>query len=140
MCVIKEVTGDLFNSTDSLAHCVSEDLHMGAGIAIQFKKRFGKVSDLKLQNKFVGTVALLNDTNRYIFYLVTKQKYWGKPTKEYFYNCIKDLADHCVTLNITKLSIPRLGAGLDKLDWNWVLETIKEVFSSIDITITIYSL
>lgn len=47
----EEVRGDLFSSpkTASLAHCVSEDLRMGKGIAVAFKKTFGGVEELKQQ-------------------------------------------------------------------------------------------
>ncbi|XP_042656236.1 ADP-ribose glycohydrolase OARD1 isoform X2 [Tyto alba] len=45
---IKCVKGDLFSCppTDSLAHCISEDCRMGAGIAVLFKKKFGGVQEL----------------------------------------------------------------------------------------------
>jgi len=45
-----EVSGDLFTSPDSLVHCVSRDLHMGKGIATEFKKRFGGVDELRQQS------------------------------------------------------------------------------------------
>lgn len=32
-----EINGNLFDSSDSLCHCVSTDLKMGKGIAIEFK-------------------------------------------------------------------------------------------------------
>ena len=41
--MIEEIQGDLFIESDpmsSLAHCVAKDLALGAGIAVQFKKRF----------------------------------------------------------------------------------------------------
>ena len=46
-----EVKGDLFScpSTSSLAHCVSEDMAMGKGVAVLFKKEFGGVGELKAQ-------------------------------------------------------------------------------------------
>ena len=37
--IIDEIEGDLFSSTDSLCHCVSEDLHMG---------KVGHSSDMRL--------------------------------------------------------------------------------------------
>jgi len=46
-----EVRGDLFTSADSLVHCVSRDLHMGKGIATEFKKRFDGVEELCKQSK-----------------------------------------------------------------------------------------
>ena len=46
-----EVKGDLFSCPDSasLVHCVSEDMNMGKGIAVLFKKKFGGVAELKSQ-------------------------------------------------------------------------------------------
>lgn len=45
---LDEVVGDLFapgySTGDGICHCVSECMHMGAGIATQFKKRYGRVS------------------------------------------------------------------------------------------------
>uniref|UniRef100_A0A3B3W0V5 Macro domain-containing protein n=1 Tax=Poecilia latipinna TaxID=48699 RepID=A0A3B3W0V5_9TELE len=54
MCKIKYATGDLFSAPnqESLAHCVSEDLRMGKGIAVLFKKNFGRVTELKEQSEF----------------------------------------------------------------------------------------
>ncbi len=53
-----EVKGDLFSCPDSasLAHCVSEDLHMGKGVATEFKKRFRGVDALKEQGMSVYKV------------------------------------------------------------------------------------
>ena len=43
--------GDLFGcpETSSLAHCISEDIRMGKGIAVIFKNKFGGIQDLKNQ-------------------------------------------------------------------------------------------
>lgn len=48
-----EMRGDLFSSppTASLAHCVSEDLAMGKGIAVLFKDKFKRVGELKSQGE-----------------------------------------------------------------------------------------
>lgn len=49
----EEKIGNLFSVSDnvSLAHCVSVDLCMGKGIAVEFKKRFGRVDELKKQGE-----------------------------------------------------------------------------------------
>lgn len=46
-----EVKGDLFGCPPhtSLAHCVSEDMAIGKGIATLFKRKFGGVGELKAQ-------------------------------------------------------------------------------------------
>lgn len=69
---ITYVKGDLFAcpKTDSLAHCISEDCRMGAGIAVLFKKKFGGVQELINQQKKSGEVAVLKRDGRYIYYLL----------------------------------------------------------------------
>ncbi len=51
-----EVKGDLFGcpASFSLAHCVSEDMAMGRGVAVLFKEQFGSVGALRAQGRFVG--------------------------------------------------------------------------------------
>ena len=73
--ILREIVGDLFAapSDHSLAHCVSEDLHMSQGIAKQFKNRFGNIEELLLQSPKVGNVVFLKSGERYIYYLVTKK-------------------------------------------------------------------
>ena len=56
----EERTGDLFQSSASLVHCVSSDLSMGKGVAVKFKEKFGKVNELKAQKKDVGEVAYID--------------------------------------------------------------------------------
>ena len=41
--------GDLLNNITSIAHCVSEDLAMKKGLALQIKKKYGGTSELKKQ-------------------------------------------------------------------------------------------
>ena len=61
---VSEVKGDLFScpSSASLAHCVSEDMHMGKGIATLFKQKFGGVGELKSQGKLLTPLAIISPT------------------------------------------------------------------------------
>lgn len=69
--------GDLFAcpKTDSLAHCISEDCRMGAGIAVLFKKKFGGVQELLNQREFrkqLNSSALARASFDLLLYLVNK--------------------------------------------------------------------
>ncbi|KAL8606779.1 hypothetical protein ACOMHN_049608 [Nucella lapillus] len=70
---VRTVQGDVFSCppSEALAHCVSQDLEMGAGIAAEFKARFGGLQELKKQGKVVGEVAVLKREGRFVYYLVT---------------------------------------------------------------------
>ena len=124
-CHLTEVSGDLFSSKESLAHCVSEDFVMGKGIAKEFLERFGHQQELLAQNRKVGEVAVLVLKDRYIFYLVTKKYYYGKPTYSSLESCLKELGVLCKRFNIKTIAIPRIGCGLDRLEWNVVKLNLK---------------
>ena len=53
---------------------------------------------------------------------------------------LEALCTHAVLNGVKKLAIPRLGCGLDKLQWDKVSELIEDIFSKSDIEITVYYL
>ncbi len=60
-----------------------------------------------------------------------------------FFNLItkrKHMRDWCVEHRVKSVSVPRLGRSLDKLDSQRVQNILSEVFTGVDIVITIYSL
>lgn len=132
------IQNDLFASKASLCHCVSVDLKMGAGIAVEFKKRFGRVKELEQQNPEIGKVLYLKDNGRFIFYLITKEKYYNKPSYESLNQCLINLYQLCKKFNLTHLAMPKIGCGLDKLEWEKVELLIRNIF--VDIRVDIYYL
>eukprot|EP00064_Thunnus_orientalis_P003271 superscaffoldBa00000259_g3280 len=136
------VTGSLFScpKDEALAHCISEDCRMGAGIAVMFKKTFRGVEELKEQKKLMGQCAVLERDTRFVYYLITKKKASQKPTYESLRQSLEDMKSHCVKNTVTRISMPRIGCGLDRLRWDKVSEILEEVFSHTDISITVYSL
>ncbi|XP_028265566.1 ADP-ribose glycohydrolase OARD1 [Parambassis ranga] len=136
------VTGNLFScpEDEALAHCISEDIRMGAGIAVMFKKRFGGVPELKEQKKQTGQYAVLTRDDRFVYYLITKKKASQKPTYDSLRQSLEDMKSHCLENGVTKISMPRIGCGLDQLKWTRVAEILEQVFKHTDISITVYSL
>ena len=53
---------------------------------------------------------------------------------------LEELKKLCYRLKIDKLSMPRIGCGLDRLNWSLVKEMIEEVFEDSGIDITVYYL
>lgn len=135
--------GDLFQAEHgnkvALAHCVSRDLHMGKGIATLFKQKFGRVRDLKAQGKGVGQVAVLDDETTVVYYLITKEKYYGKPTYDTLRASLEECCRDAQARGIERLNIPRLGCGLDRLKWPRVLQILTEVFRNV-LQIHVYAL
>ncbi|XP_040008968.1 ADP-ribose glycohydrolase OARD1 [Xiphias gladius] len=136
------VSGNLFScpTEEALAHCISEDCRMGAGIAVTFKQRFRGVAELKEQKKLTGQCAVLKRDGRFIYYLITKKKASQKPTYDSLRLSLEDMKLHCVKHGVTKISMPRIGCGLDRLEWARVSEILEQVFKRTNISITVYSL
>lgn len=90
----------------------------------------------------IGEAAILGpyDQNRYIYYLITKENYWNKPTYDTLRDTLLTMRDHMDAHGVKSLSIPRLGCGLDGLLWGQVKQLIKKVFADRDVRITVYSL
>ena len=130
---------DLFTMPQGyyLAHCISADFALGAGIA----KTFDSVYNMKFKlfrnydnYKYNGGDALPVDN---VFNLVTKQKCWHKPTYESLRESLEMMREQLEFLNATKLAMPKIASGLDRLDWDVVYDIICEVFEDMDIEIVI---
>lgn len=138
--IVTEIKKDLFkvDKKYALAHCISSDCALGAGIARQFNKEFGSRRFLKSQGKYsVGMCAYQHYVDRHIFHLITKEKYWQKPTYDSLAKSLEFLKNQIIELNIQYLAIPRIGCGLDKLNWECVKEIIIDTFSKINIEILV---
>ena len=141
--VIKEEVMDLFTVPQGyyLAHCISGDYALGAGIAKQFVENYNmrfklhKIFPIPDGEKFANVgQALLVDN---VFNLVTKARVFHKPTYESLYDTLLDMRVQCENLDISRLAIPLLGCGLDRLNWEQVKDIIEDVFDSTDIEILV---
>ena len=143
MITIKK--GDLFALNDSyvLGHCISLDCAMGAGIAKQFDTLYPKMKPklkqmiIEKQLNYPVTILYKPQGERWVFNLITKQKYWNKPTYITITSTIQKMAKICKERHITKLGLPLIGCGLDKLEWSKVKKIIEEAFKDQDIDIQI---
>ena len=77
----QEVIGKVFDSKDSIAHCVSADFKMSAGIDRHFKRKLPTKYPTDLDHSYTPLwPQWLPETRPYLYHLVTKQKYFNKPT------------------------------------------------------------
>jgi len=133
----KEEYGDLFELSDniSLAHCVAADFGMGAGIAKIFLQKFGSKLELRTRNIQVGESTCLKRGDRFIYYLVTKKLSWGKPTYQTLESSLISMFQHLNENGVTTIGIPKIGCGLDGLDWQIVRDLIKKHQGTVNVIV-----
>ena len=138
---VSEEQRDLFslNYTTEycLCHCVSTDLAMGKGIAVVFRDKFGGLGELRAQNPRVGDVCSLKTGEMRIYYLITKPKYWDKPTYQSLESCLVAMREDMLARGLSRIGMPRIGCGLDGLKWPQVKLIIERVFSNTGIDVVV---
>ncbi len=139
-----EEQGDLFTdeilSEYALCHCISSDYALGAGIAKTFaamgvKQRLCTEFPKLWQGR--GYCLFVEVNGVLVANLVTKQRYFHKPSLETLRQSLEDLRGQAIELNLKKLVMPKIGCGLDKLKWEDVSAVIKEIFGRTDMEILV---
>lgn len=123
-----------------LAHCISADFTLGAGIAKKFddvyNMRFKLFRDYDNDENLIGHALLVDN----VFNLVTKHRYFHKPTYDSLRTTLEDMREQCEDMNVEKVAMPKIGCGLDKLEWDQVYAMIVEIFEDTNIDILICTL
>lgn len=163
--IYTEIKGDLFQHFQKIgdntfilpadkniayAHCIANDGNYGAGIAPifinqifqsdTFVKRFLKENPWKGHGWSLCFNRLNGDHYLLEVELITKEFTYGKPTYETITEALKHLRLECDQYDISILRIPKIGCGLDDLDWNIVSSIIKNIFKDSFIDIEVYYL
>lgn len=136
----KLIQDDVFNHKDCYyAHCISRDYALGAGIAVEFDKRYDMRNRLlKLAEEKPETLDEKCIEVENVFNLITKEKYWEKPSYNSLEESLLEMKEKLSkNKNIKKLVIPKIGCGLDRLSWDKVEPMVQEIFKDLDIEIVV---
>lgn len=102
---------------EAIAHCVAVDGCMGAGVAEQITRRWPLVRPHFLQQKPKIGDCVVTEDPRIVFNLVTKQYSDHKPILRDYEYALQAWFCLMHEMGVTLVHIPRMGAGLDMLDW-----------------------
>ena len=138
---IHHVEGSVFEAPEgvALAHCVSADLAMSAGIAVQFVKRWPDIRSGSSRSE-PGSLHVHSSTRGYIFNLITKERFDDKPSLEDFRKSIVALKSKMQALNIKTLAVPELGSGRERLNLSEVIHVLQSILVEAGIGIIMYHL
>lgn len=140
---LKEIKIDLFEYEPTMQnfyylHCISRDFALGLGIAKSFRNKFNLTKEVLTKGIIFNNLSLTSN----VFNLITKGKYWQKPTYDSLRNALINVKKTIFALNGNntkdiQLIMPKIGCGLDKLMWKNVKNIIKEVFDDTELDIVI---
>ncbi len=80
------------------------------------------------QQKGVGECAYVEKKGRRILHLITKEKVRDRPTYENLEQSLRNARKICLEQNINTLAIPKIGCGLDRLEWSKVETLVNKIF------------
>ena len=131
--------GEIVHSPTSLAHCVSSDFQMKKGLARSVFLSYPNIKYIAQRRPRlpIGSVFAYFDFNekRFIFNLVTKRRFFEKPTYKALADALENLKFLIQKYELDRIILPKLGCGLDKLDENKVFTIITKTFEEIPIKI-----
>ena len=139
---IHEMIGDLLEQSGHLAHCISEDAKMSAGIAVQFKQRFPQMLDYIKENQTgIGSAIPFYDVkhHRIIYNLVVKERFFDKPTLIDIEYALWDMRQHAVRNNVYEICIPQIACGLDGHKWEDIYKILYKIFRYGNIQVIVYT-
>jgi O-acetyl-ADP-ribose deacetylase (regulator of RNase III) len=137
--------GDIFAAPEirAYAHGCNCAGAMGAGIAIEFKRRwprmFEEYAARCADRRFgIGDVFVWSEGEHTIFNLAT-QEHWRKkaqiPALAKSLTKMLELASHA---GIERVGVPRIGAGLGGLDWARVKKVMLETAAETKVTMLVF--
>ncbi|KAG8315437.1 ADP-ribose glycohydrolase oard1 [Homalodisca vitripennis] len=123
--------------TVGLAHTVSRDFQMSAGVAVVFRKKFGRpqMSDLIFQNLAYQQV----NEGLSVYSLVTKEMYYGKPTNEEYDTAFQQLKIDFQTRGLKVLICSAMGCVRDLIQPQHFVDRISEFQKATGATVYIVS-
>lgn len=131
---------DLFTVPPSyhLAHCIASDLAMGAGIAVPMQRKFHLRNSLRNFESGGGSLKHPTCVKIYrVFNLITKKKSSGKPTLNSLKKSLDIMKEMVIKYDINYLAMPKIGCGLDRLQWGEVREYLMTIFEEVDVDIMV---
>jgi len=137
--------GDVFaiEGVPNYAHGCNCSGAMGKGIAVQFREKFPEMYQeykhlCKTQSFLLGDIFVYNYGAGFVFNLGTQQSWKTKAELSAIDNSLRKMFNYASENKISKIAIPKIGAGLGGLKWEDVknvIENIAKEFSMIDLFI-----
>jgi O-acetyl-ADP-ribose deacetylase (regulator of RNase III) len=150
---ITYLSGDLFAnivSAEAFAHGCNCQGSMGAGIAVEFKRRYPAMFEIYRAMCKADPRQLhpgdcffwrSTDDQPHVFNLATQEHYWrSRATYDAVRAALNAMRQRADTEGVTSIAMPRIGAGHGGLSWKKVRAIIDEVFGDWNGSLYVYGI
>jgi O-acetyl-ADP-ribose deacetylase (regulator of RNase III) len=139
------IKGDIF-ATEGLrvfAHGCNCAGGMGAGIAIEFARRWPRMQEEYVarcaDGRFgLGDVFAWTEGEHTIYNLGTQLHWKKKAQLPALTKALRTMLEMAPASGIERIGLPRIGAGLGGLDWTRVKRVLGEVGAETKVTLTVF--
>ena len=112
---------------------------MSDGIARKIWRNFSTRYPINLDHRLNPLYPQwIPSEKRYIYRLVTRQKFYNKPTFGTLRASLERMRTHAEERDIRQIGMPCIGSGLNKLEWNVVRQLIQDTFRTSPVAIIVY--
>lgn len=142
--MIQYVSGNIFESpAEVLVNPVNLDGVMGAGLALEFRKRYPTMYEKYLKacsfNRFkIGTLMLIPEQGKQIMLFPTKIHWRNQSRPEYIDEGLRKFVDTYKQKGIHSIAFPMLGCGKGGLRFENVRPIMERYLNNIDADVYIY--
>ena len=76
---------------------------------------------------------------RYIYLLMTKEKYTDVAKYDGLKSCLREMSAHAALKGVLCFTMPRIGIVDDRLEWTKVAFCLESIFQDVHCTLTVYT-
>ena len=132
----------ILDQPNSIVHCISADAQMSKGFAQVLSEIVPRLRRTCRRANFLKDQVFPfwdSSSRRYIYNLVTKEKYSGEPDLSTLATTLQNMRAHATMHGVSTIAIPKIGCGLDQMNWQDVVKVLRNIFAYSDIQIVVYS-
>ena len=77
---------------------------------------------------------------RYIYNLVTEERFCDKPNLSTLSKTLEAMKTHASTNRVSTSAIPKIGCGLDQMNWQEVVKLVRDIFAYANVQVVVYTI
>ena len=141
--IIYGTEDSILQQLNSVGHCISADGRKSKGFADFLSHRIpGLRSTCRKGKLFMGQIFPFWDSRgkRYIYNLATKERFYDKPNPSTLSKTLEAMKIHASMNGVSTIAIPKLGCGLDQINWQEVVKLLRDILDYADVQLVVYTL